>query len=124
MAGRHLELGTSFPAAFPAQDELADHGQDERTFTGNHGARIPHMAHQAGLVRLKGGLENIQIPGAASAIFYRTLVNSTLTLSQPEIPFYSVHGHGTSDIRSYFDSGSGQFEADLQLFRDHGRSDL
>ncbi|RDW90156.1 uncharacterized protein DSM5745_01931 [Aspergillus mulundensis] len=78
-----------------------------------HGARLPNMEHQAGLcklVKLKGGLQNIKIPGAASAIFYRALVNSTLTLSQPQLPFFSVYGHGIFDLAFNFNCDPLQFE--------------
>ncbi|KAL4733931.1 hypothetical protein BDV11DRAFT_213281 [Aspergillus similis] len=88
-----------------------------------HGARVPHMSHQAGLcklVALKGGLQKINIPGAALAIFYRTLVNSTLTLTTPQIPFYSVRGHENSDLRFYFSSPSGMFDHGVQKFKNAG----
>ncbi|KAJ0418534.1 hypothetical protein BJY00DRAFT_302748 [Aspergillus carlsbadensis] len=88
-----------------------------------HGARLPNMQHQAGLsklVKLKGGLQNIQIPGAASAIFYRALVNSTLTLSQPQLPFFSVYGHEVSDIVFNFQRDSPEFDAGAQALSRHG----
>ncbi|KAL3491478.1 hypothetical protein BJX62DRAFT_237082 [Aspergillus germanicus] len=88
-----------------------------------HGARMPNMQHQAGLcklVRLKGGLQNIQIPGAASAIFYRALVNSTLTLSQPQLPFFSVYGHEVSDIVFNFQCDPFEFDSRAQAFSRYG----
>ncbi|KAL4909850.1 hypothetical protein BDW74DRAFT_44791 [Aspergillus multicolor] len=90
-----------------------------------HGARLPNMEHQAGLcklVKLKGGLQNIKTPGAASAIFYRTLVNSTLTLSRPQIPFFSVYGHEVSDLAFNFDYDPLQFEYETLEFVQMGLS--
>ncbi|KAL3452230.1 hypothetical protein BJX65DRAFT_320157 [Aspergillus insuetus] len=88
-----------------------------------HGARLPNMQHQAGLcklVKLKGGLQNVQIPGAASSIFYRALVNSTLTLSQPQLPFFSVYGHEVSDIVFNFQCDPFEFDAETQTLRQYG----
>ncbi|PYH43923.1 Zn(II)2Cys6 transcription factor domain-containing protein [Aspergillus saccharolyticus JOP 1030-1] len=84
-----------------------------------HGSRVPHLSHQAGLcklVALRGGLQNISIPGASLAIFYRTLVNSTLTLTKPQIPFYSAGGHGNSDWRFYFSLPEGCFDQGVLEF--------
>ncbi|KAL2840183.1 hypothetical protein BJY01DRAFT_218618 [Aspergillus pseudoustus] len=88
-----------------------------------HGARTPNMEHQAGLsklVKLKGGLQNIQIPGAASAIFYRALVNSTLTLSQPQLPFFSVYGHEVSDIVFNLQCDPLKFDTRARILSEHG----
>ncbi|KAL2826721.1 hypothetical protein BDW59DRAFT_171795 [Aspergillus cavernicola] len=88
-----------------------------------HGARVPNMSHQAGLcklVALKGGLQNILIPGAASAIFYRALVNSTLTLSQPQLPFFSVYRHENADMGSYFGPDSALFNDGVHEFQQYG----
>ncbi|PWY92641.1 hypothetical protein BO70DRAFT_15725 [Aspergillus heteromorphus CBS 117.55] len=68
-----------------------------------HGAREPNLDHQTGLCRLiqlRGGLHNIRLPGVAAAIFYRVLVNSTLTLSPPPIPFFSLSGTMTELLKA------------------------
>ncbi|RAK77694.1 uncharacterized protein BO72DRAFT_377217 [Aspergillus fijiensis CBS 313.89] len=118
--------------------EAVDHAFQDRDWTGSspfnsplqglqwlniHGARVPHMSHQAGLcklVALKGGLQRIRIPGASLAIFYRTLVNSTLTLTKPQIPFYSNRGHDNPDWRFHFSSSGGWWDHGVQKFQNAG----
>ncbi|KAJ5469225.1 hypothetical protein N7539_008843 [Penicillium diatomitis] len=58
-----------------------------------HSAREPNLGHQEGLCKLinmRGGLARIETPGLAAAAFFRVLVNSTLLLSTPPLPFYPL----------------------------------
>ncbi|PYH98272.1 hypothetical protein BO71DRAFT_64268 [Aspergillus ellipticus CBS 707.79] len=67
-----------------------------------HGAREPNLAHQTGLcklIQLRGGLHNVRLPGVAAAIFYRVLVNSTLTLSPPPLPFFPLSGNMIDEVK-------------------------
>ncbi|KAJ5352698.1 hypothetical protein N7452_001672 [Penicillium brevicompactum] len=69
-----------------------------------HSAREPNVAHQDGLCRiieLRGGLFNIQMPGVAAAAFYRVLVNSTLLLTKPALPFYPLSGASIQSLTTY-----------------------
>ncbi|PWY88894.1 hypothetical protein BO94DRAFT_623952 [Aspergillus sclerotioniger CBS 115572] len=71
-----------------------------------HGAREPHQAHQSGLcrlVQLKGGLPRIQLPGVAAAISFRVLVNATLTLSAPPLPFHPLAEGSPRTVRDFLD---------------------
>ncbi|RAK95934.1 Cys6 transcription factor domain-containing protein [Aspergillus ibericus CBS 121593] len=84
-----------------------------------HGARKPHEAHQRGLcrlVQLKGGLSRIQLPGVAAAISFRLLVNATLTLSVPPLPFHPLSEGSAQTVPEFLAScadagshGSGRF---------------
>ncbi|KAJ5537774.1 hypothetical protein N7494_007253 [Penicillium frequentans] len=87
-----------------------------------HSAREPNIAHQEGLcriVKLRGGLSNIGTPGIAAAAFYRVLVNSTLLLTAPELPFYPLSG---APIQELCTDATGQptAEARMKLLNDAG----
>ncbi|PYI04729.1 hypothetical protein BO78DRAFT_431060 [Aspergillus sclerotiicarbonarius CBS 121057] len=74
-----------------------------------HGAREPHQAHQRGLcrlVQLKGGLPRIQLPGVAAAISFRLLVNATLTLSIPPLPFHPLSEDSAQTLQGFLGSFS------------------
>ncbi|KAJ6166826.1 hypothetical protein N7470_002273 [Penicillium chermesinum] len=66
-----------------------------------HSAREPDLQHQMGLCKLihmRGGLANIETPGLAAAAFYRVLVNSTLLLCRPSLPFCALSDQRTSEL--------------------------
>ncbi|KAL3440821.1 hypothetical protein BJX65DRAFT_300179 [Aspergillus insuetus] len=49
--------------------------------------------HQSGLaqiVHLKGGLENIKLPGVAAIISFTSIIDATKSLSRPHFPFISL----------------------------------
>ncbi|KAJ5140398.1 hypothetical protein N7448_003806 [Penicillium atrosanguineum] len=67
-----------------------------------HSAREPEIAHQDGLckiIHLRGGLASIETPGVAAAAFYRVLVNATLSISFPSLPFFSLSGKDKQAIK-------------------------
>ncbi|XRM40629.1 hypothetical protein ABZX51_003937 [Aspergillus tubingensis] len=70
-----------------------------------HSAREPNQLHQMGLHRiisLRGGLAQVTTPGLAAAAFYRVLVNSTLLLSPPPLPFVALSGQSEFEIERHF----------------------
>ncbi|GKZ89046.1 hypothetical protein AnigIFM59636_010184 [Aspergillus niger] len=69
-----------------------------------HSAREPNLVHQMGLhkiISLRGGLAQVKTPGLAAAAFYRVLVNSTLLLSPPPLPFVALSGQNASEIEKH-----------------------
>ncbi|GKZ64217.1 hypothetical protein AnigIFM50267_003679 [Aspergillus niger] len=69
-----------------------------------HSAREPNPVHQKGLhkiISLRGGLAQVKTPGLAAAAFYRVLVNSTLLLSPPPLPFVALSGQNASEIENH-----------------------
>ncbi|KAI2995007.1 transcriptional regulator family: Fungal Specific TF [Aspergillus niger] len=69
-----------------------------------HSAREPNPVHQMGLhkiISLRGGLAQVKTPGLAAAAFYRVLVNSTLLLSPPPLPFVALSGQNASEIENH-----------------------
>lgn len=47
-------------------------------------------------------------------------MNATLTLSRPEIPFFSVYGDLKPSLRDYFDVGLGEYEFGVHKFSSYG----
>ncbi|KAI2828801.1 hypothetical protein CBS147343_6477 [Aspergillus niger] len=53
------------------------------------------------IISLRGGLAQVKTPGLAAAAFYRVLVNSTLLLSPPPLPFVALSGQNASEIENH-----------------------